>query len=105
MNPDHLLYWQTAIQENPGLVSCYTHWVESLDGRRSPLADELPWMIYGAIEWLAKTLTQTMAIFEWGSGGSGVFFSQRARRLSLLNMTRTGTLKWMGRCSKKECGT
>ncbi len=79
MNSDPPTYWQSAIQKNPWLASWYTHWAESLDGRRSPLADELPWMTYGAIEWLAKTLTQTMAIFEWGSGGSTMFFSQRVR--------------------------
>lgn len=81
MNPDPPSYWQSAIQRNPGLACWYTHWVGSLDGRRSPLADELPWMTYGAIEWLSKTLTQTMSIFEWGSGGSTVFFSQRAKEV------------------------
>ena len=50
-------------------------WFRSFDS--SPLASRQPWMSYGAISALEKTLTARMKVFEWGIGGSTLFFSER----------------------------
>lgn len=64
-------------------------WVKYLpDWRRSlrlisnyPLAStidlKIPWLTYGAIGWLNNYLTPDMKIFEFGSGGSTIYFRQR----------------------------
>lgn len=74
-------YWLNAVIKNPGVAKWYSHWRSSLDGKRSPLGDELPWITYGAINWLNNHLTKDMLLFEWGSGGSTAFFSQRVKQV------------------------
>jgi hypothetical protein len=74
-------YWLNALIKNPGITKWYSHWRSSLDGQHSPLADELPWITYGAIDWLGSHLTKQMSIFEWGSGGSTVFFARRVKQV------------------------
>lgn len=46
---------------------------------RSPIDLELPWFSYGAIDFLAKLVRPEHTVFEYGSGGSSVFFARRAR--------------------------
>jgi predicted O-methyltransferase YrrM len=45
--------------------------------QRSPLDLELPWFAYGAIDFLDKHLRPDMDVFEFGSGGSTIFFARR----------------------------
>ena len=45
--------------------------------RRSPIEMARPWFSYAATEWLASHLRPTMRVFEYGSGGSTLFFSSR----------------------------
>ncbi len=42
------------------------------------LEQELPWFTYGAINWLEKNMPPQAKIFEWGSGGSTLFFARRS---------------------------
>jgi hypothetical protein len=74
-------YWIKAILLHPSNIKWYFHWRDSLNGKRSPLNDELPWVTYRAIDWFSRHLTHEMVLFEWGSGGSTVFFSQRVKRV------------------------
>jgi len=37
----------------------------------------IPWVTFGAIEWLDKNLGKDANTFEWGSGGSTLYFSER----------------------------
>jgi hypothetical protein len=48
---------------------------------RSPLADAVPMMTFDAIAWLGTYLRPGMHVFEWGSGGSTIFLTQRVERL------------------------
>ena len=43
---------------------------------KSPLEDGMPWMTFDAINFLKRILHNRMMVFEYGSGGSSVFFSQ-----------------------------
>ena len=36
-------------------------------------------MVYEAIDWLGSFLSAEMQVFEWGSGGSTIFFSKRVQ--------------------------
>ena len=71
--------WAKVLMGKPRMLRWYVHWRNSLAGNRSPLADELPWMTYEAIDWLRGYLAPEMRIFEWGSGGSTLFFGYRVR--------------------------
>lgn len=50
----------------------------NLFGRETPLEQELPWFSYGVIDFLKSFLQSEMAVFEYGSGGSTVFFARTA---------------------------
>lgn len=41
----------------------------------------LPWIVYGAIDWLDTYLRGDMTVLEWGSGGSTLFFCKRVREV------------------------
>jgi len=45
---------------------------------KSPLEHELPWFSLSAIHFLDSFLSKSMNVFEYGSGGSTVYFASRA---------------------------
>jgi SAM-dependent methyltransferase len=47
--------------------------------RRRPLDLEIPWFSYAAIDFLDDRLRTHLTVFEYGSGGSTLFFAKRAR--------------------------
>jgi Methyltransferase domain len=67
--------------------SAFTHirwlgaWARAQRKGASSMTDESPWMTFPAIAFLEKTLRPGMRVFEWGSGGSTLFFAQRAKEL------------------------
>lgn len=65
----------TAPREFPRYVAHLPLW------RRQPLDLGLPWFSYGAIRYLEAHLRREHDVFEYGSGGSSVFFARRARRV------------------------
>lgn len=40
-----------------------------------------PWITFDALRWLDARLAPEMRVFEWGSGGSTIFFSARVREV------------------------
>jgi hypothetical protein len=56
-------------------------YLRSLLPGKSALADVVPMMPFGAIAWLRSYLRPEMAVFEYGSGGSTLFFASRVGRL------------------------
>ena len=45
---------------------------------RSPVEIGLPWISFPAIDFLTDYVNKDSSVFEWGSGGSTVFFARRA---------------------------
>jgi hypothetical protein len=56
-------------------------WFASLLPGRSPLADGVPWLPYCVVEWLEATVTPAFSIFEYGSGGSTLYWARRAQQV------------------------
>lgn len=52
---------------------------DNLFARKSPLDLGIPWFSYAAIDYLARYLRPTMSVFEFGSGGSTIFFARRCK--------------------------
>lgn len=44
---------------------------------KTPLDNEVPWITFNARKWLDRILTTEMSVFEWGSGGSTLYFAKR----------------------------
>ena len=58
----------------------FHRWYESQRAGATPLADEQAWMTFGAIDFLDAWLRPHHRVFEWGCGGSSVFFARRVER-------------------------
>lgn len=56
-------------------------WLESMAFSRGPLEDGRPWMTFPAIRFLDTLLFKTTKVFEYGAGGSSVYFSSRVGEL------------------------
>ncbi|MBR8826523.1 MAG: hypothetical protein DSM107014_01225 [Gomphosphaeria aponina SAG 52.96 = DSM 107014] len=59
------------------LCQLFSKWYISQDPDKTPLTDQLPWITFPAIELLENFLTNDMKVFEYGSGGSTLFFARR----------------------------
>jgi hypothetical protein len=57
----------------------YPRWRSSLAERATPLRDGSPWMTFAAIDFVGRWLEARHAVYEYGCGGSTLFFSSRAR--------------------------
>lgn len=53
----------------------FERWSFSLRPQANPIADRSPWMVFPAIDFLKRILKKDSRVFEYGSGGSTLFFS------------------------------
>jgi hypothetical protein len=70
----------------PKLLKYFAHWIYSnLDAFGSPLKGRVPWVAYESKEWIdeffSRNRNQELIVFEWGSGVSTLYFSQKASRV------------------------
>jgi hypothetical protein len=70
---------ETSSQSFWQMLRLFPRWERSLD--RTPLELALPWLTYAAINFLEGVLSQSTRAFEWGVGGSTLFFSSRVSEL------------------------
>lgn len=73
--------WTDYLLHEPQKLKYYNAWFKTLWNGRSPLKDEIPWVNFETIEWFDRILLPDMKVFEWGSGGSTLFFSNRVQSL------------------------
>jgi precorrin-6B methylase 2 len=66
----------------PQLCRWYGRWSTSLLGDASLLSSGVPWITYGAIEHIGRVFQPGGTVFEFGSGGSTLFFAARAGRVT-----------------------
>lgn len=50
-------------------------------GKRTPLDRELPWITVGAMREIVQRLNSDMKVFEYGSGGSTLFFAKMVKEV------------------------
>lgn len=54
-------------------------WFKYQQGSSNPLQDKVPWVNFEAKAWLDSVLTKEMNLFEYGSGGSTIYFAMRVK--------------------------
>lgn len=54
---------------------------QSVSTKRTPLDMGVPWFSFAAIDFLEQHLRPEMSVFEYGSGGSTIFFAQRVKEV------------------------
>ena len=61
------------------LISDFGRWTWTTFVDSDLLSAQLPWTTFGATRWLTRMLRPDMRVFEWGCGGSTLFFARRVR--------------------------
>jgi Methyltransferase domain len=76
-NPQRVAKLAGHLLQHPGNVPRYV--AHNLIARKPPVELELPWFSYAAIDFLEEYLRQERRVFEFGSGGSTLFFARRSK--------------------------
>jgi hypothetical protein len=79
-------------------IKFFRLWLQSLEDNQNPLEDEQPWITYPAREFLEQILHQEMKVFEYGIGGSTLFFIKRV--VELISVEHD--VKWVELVSQKN---
>jgi hypothetical protein len=61
----------------PKQIRYYKRWKGSMTAGRSAVGDRCPWLSYPAIDFLNHHLKKEDLVFEYGAGGSTLFFLER----------------------------
>lgn len=69
--------WWTELRKSPSIVKHYPEWEKLRGGTTNTLDYGVPWYTFGAIDWLESYLKPEMKVFEYGSGGSTIFYAKR----------------------------
>lgn len=59
----------------------FRSWQRSLNEKANPLEDECPWITFSAIDFVKKITRNDMKVFEYGTGGSTLFFIKRVKKI------------------------
>ncbi|MEZ4939323.1 MAG: hypothetical protein R3D58_00555 [Saprospiraceae bacterium] len=59
-------------------VSYYPRWMQFQAKNKTALEDELPWLNFPALDYMEQSIRPDFRIFEYGGGGSSLFFCKRA---------------------------
>lgn len=70
------------LRHDPDLLPYARIYLYSYVKGHFPLRDEVPSTNLRAIKFLDQTLTPQMTVFEWGSGGSTLFFAKRCQQVT-----------------------
>ncbi|HMH32285.1 MAG TPA: hypothetical protein VK543_04600 [Puia sp.] len=85
-----VVYTKMALKEllkypGPGtLVTCfryYPQWKKMINSGGSTVTAQIPWLTFGAIDFLKKIMNSDMHVFEYGSGGSTLYWSSHAKQV------------------------
>ena len=69
--------------------------------KKTPLDIELPWFSYAAIEFLEAFLRPQMFVFEYGTGGSTLFFGRKVRTVT----SSEDNIAWLDKVKKRVTQT
>ena len=68
------------LARHPGDLREVPAWYRSMRGGRA-LDAASPWLTFSALRWLEAHMDSTMRVFEWGCGGSTLYFARRVGEL------------------------
>ncbi len=84
-----LNWWQSFKQDSSiplsqiiTAVKLYHPWRSYLHEHHTPLVDKLPMLVFEANHFLEQILTPETIVFEYGSGGSTLFYANRVRHVT-----------------------
>jgi len=60
----------------------YNRWAKYLAPGHNSIDDETPWLTFKAIDFIHKNISENAVVFEYGGGGSTIFFLRAAAKLA-----------------------
>lgn len=72
------IYLHLRVGASPSQIKYYSLWKNALKPGASSVKDQQPWITFQAIDFLKKILKKNSKVFEFGGGGSTLFFTSRA---------------------------
>ena len=67
-----------GIKRAPKLLGAFPAWYLGNIQRRTALKDSEPWITTGALAYLDRHLSRKGIVFEWGSGGSTIYYAKNS---------------------------
>ena len=74
-------FWEAVRIDAPEWSRYEERWRRSRTEVASAIGDAVPWVTYPAIEFLDRQLSHEHRVFEWGSGGSTLYFLEKAGKV------------------------
>lgn len=59
----------------------YFQWLQHLKPGQNSVSNKMPWLTFASITRIKKIITPDMVVFEYGSGGSTLFWSSHVRKV------------------------
>ncbi len=99
-----------------GVMKYFLRWNNAMKPGASSIKDEQPWITFESIDFLDRLLNKTHKVFEYGGGGSTLFFVKRAGEVVTVEhdkdwfatleskINSTGIKNWKGNLIEKESG-
>ena len=75
---------------------------KSLFPWNNSVKDQIPWITFEAKKWLEKYLQPDMIVFEYGSGGSTLFFQKHVKKIISIEHNRIWYQKMLKVLRKKD---
>ena len=72
----------TSLLKNPSFLGSYLKYLPAWSG--TPIENGLPWISFGALRFLRQRLEPSYDVFEYGGGGSTVYFALRTRSVTTM---------------------
>jgi hypothetical protein len=60
-------------------IKYFLRWIKSF--KSNSVDDQSPWIVFEVIDFLDKWLNEEKMVFEWGSGGSTLYFSSKVKKI------------------------
>lgn len=73
--------WISFCVIHPASIKYFASWLKSVTSGSNSALDGQPWITFRSREWLDGFLKKDMTVFEWGSGGSTLYFAQRVKKI------------------------
>jgi len=96
-NKKLLIYLKSNWREIRTLLSS-----KSLLPWKNPIKYQIPWITFEANKWLEKYLKPDMTVFEYGSGGSTLFFQKHVKKIVSIEHNRFWYKKMLKFSKKKN---
>jgi hypothetical protein len=75
------LMHKPSFESFKGMIIYFPIWWKSLVPEKNSVSDSRPWIAFGALDFIKKIIKPGMSVFEYGSGGSTLFWSTHVKKL------------------------